>query len=363
MQWTEEQRCLLWLSAAEIPPDRVKKLCGKFGSAQGIWDAFGAAVGPAFKDKSKAVLGDLHSRQAIDGLIERLEKLNVHLLFWGQDGYPSMLCDIDDPPYLLYYAGSLSAMERPMVAVVGTREPSRYGIQMAKSIARDLAEVGIAIVSGLARGIDSAAHAGALQVSGLTVGVMGSGINVPYPSENTSLLRSIAKSGGLVLSEYPLDAEPLTYHFPHRNRIISGMCHACIFVEGKVQSGGMLTVSSALSQGRDVFAVPGTVGTIGAEGPHTIVREGARLVTCAKDILDDLALDLEPLYPQAETQPEAASGLQEAILAALRKESLGLDELCRVTGSSAQELISELSIMEIMGQIRRDVGNLFSLAF
>ena len=236
--------------------------------------------------------------------------------------------NIQDPPYLLYYAGRLSCLQLPAIALVGTRTPSHYGMEMAASIARDLSKAGVCVISGLARGIDAAVHQAVLEAEGHTIGVLGSGINVPYPPEHRNMLRKIAGGIGLVISEYPLNAAPVDYHFPHRNRIISGLSMGTVFVEGKIQSGGMHTVHSALMQGREVFAVPGKVGTIGSEGPHAILREGARIVTCAQDLLDDLGITPE--------HSEHSSAQQIKLNTVQKKETTriktGVEELDRVLG-------------------------------
>lgn len=362
MAWSQEERCLLWLSAGEIAADRAYKLMERYGCAQGIWEAFGTEAGPKFQQKPQAALEALHSPGALEDLIARLEKRHIQPLFRGDEDYPPLLDAIDDPPYLLYYVGDLQSLRRPMVGIVGTRTPSRYGREMAALLAQGLAEVGVCVVSGLARGIDSCAHEGALKGQGVTAAVLGSGLNHCYPPEKAPLLRAIVGGGGLALSEYPLDAEPVTYHFPHRNRVISGLSHGLVFVEGKARSGGMTTVNAALSQGREVFAVPGQVGTAGAEGPHAILREGARLATCAREILEDLSLDLERFRPELGHDRSNASPLEEAILSALGREALGLEALCQSTGASADEMIAQLSMMEITGQISRETGNLFRLS-
>ncbi|NLV59572.1 MAG: DNA-protecting protein DprA [Clostridiales bacterium] len=359
--WSEEQKCLLWLSSAEVSADRVHSLLEKYGSAQEIWEAFGTAGRPIFSPRTSEILGKWHSRDALEDLIDRLQRQRVHVLFQKDALYPELLNAIDDPPYLLYYMGDLKGLVRPMVAVVGTRIPSRYGKEMAFSIAQGLADVGVGVVSGLARGIDSSAHEGALKAQGVTIAVLGSGLNVCYPPEKGPLLRAIVEGGGLALSEYPLDAEPVNYHFPHRNRVIAGLSHGLVFVEGKVQSGGMTTVFLALKQGREVFAVPGQVGTSGSEGPHAILREGARLVTCAGDILEDLSITLAP----SQSRPGAMSSespTEEAILSALGREAMGLDALCKTVGVSEDEMIAQLSVMEITGQVVREAGNVFRLS-
>ncbi len=362
MALTREQRRMLWLSAAEVTPDKLFVLLEAHGSFEGIWEAVGQGRTLGARGKGLQTLNALHSEAALDGLEARLEKTHVRLLFRQDPEYPELLGDIDDPPYVLYAAGDLKTLRCPMVAVVGTRLPSSYGRDLAFDIASGLAEAGVCVVSGLARGIDSAAHEGALKAGGPTLAVLGSGINVPYPPENTAMLRKIAAGGGLVVSEYPLDAEPLPYRFPHRNRVISGLSHGLLFVEGKVKSGGMLTVASALRQGRDVFATPGRIGASGAEGPHAILREGARLATSARDILDDLGLaGLEPDAPKATEAQTFAANADNPVLRALAREPMTVDSLSKQTGKNPSDLMAELSVMEIMGQVKREPGNMFVL--
>lgn len=357
---TAEQKCLLWLSSAEITAGRVGEMIAYYGSAQAIWDAFGGTNGPVFRGRAQEILEKFHSRASIDDLIASLEKKSVHLLFSTDEAYPQQLSCIQDPPYLLYCAGRLSCLQMPMIALVGTRRASRYGMDMAAMLTRGLCEAGICVVSGLARGIDSAAHQAALDSHGHTVGVLGSGIDTPYPPENTPMLRKIAGGIGLVISEYPLGAEPVAFHFPHRNRIISGLSMGVVFVEGKIRSGGMHTVNAALDQGREVFAVPGHVGTEGSEGPHMILREGARLVTSAQELLEDLGL------AQCECSSKTAdiSGLtlvQQEIVSALRVEPLYLEELAARLNADASMVMGELANLEIVGWVCRLPGNRFGL--
>lgn len=359
MLLTTEQKCLLWLSAAEVTPGHLQQLLVSYGTAEGIWDAFGKKEGPQFKESTHAVLASLHYPSAIEDLLEKLEKKNVKLLFETDEMYPPLLSSIPDPPYLLYYAGRITCLARPMVGIVGNRRASRYGLEMASSIAGELARAGVCVVSGLARGIDEAAHKGALEAEGATLGIMGSGINVPYPPEHTGLLREIAGGIGLVISEYPLDAPPVAYHFPHRNRIISGLSLGVVFVEGRIQSGAMHTVHAALAQGREVFAVPGRVDTWGSEGPHAILREGARIITSGRDLLEDLEIP-----PAAEKQAEENAELtekQQKIVACLRKESMNMLQLSKELALPAAELITEMGTLEILGVVHREAGNRFYL--
>ena len=360
MLLTAEQKCLLWLSNAEVTPGHVQKLIQEFGSALEIWDAFGSETGPAFPPGVQQALARTHSHAALDDLQEKLDRKNVHLLFRGDPSYPELLDSIQDPPYLLYYAGRLSCLEHPMVALVGTRRASQYGRDMASALSAGLCKAGVCVVSGLARGIDAAAHEAALQSGGRTVGILGSGINVPYPPEHTQLLRRIAGGVGLIISEYPLDAGPIAFHFPHRNRIISGLSQGVVFVEGKLKSGGMHTVHAALMQGREVFAVPGYVGTSGSEGPHAILREGARIITCAEDLLDDLGLKKEE-SKREKVNMVRLNTLQSRIVGCLKKERLTPQEIADQLNCSASDVITEISTLEILGVVSREAGNRFYL--
>ena len=364
MRFTREQRCLLWLSTAEITADRVQRMIGERGSAEALWEDYACGLALTANAEANRVLARFHSEAAMDALCERIEKTGATAVFQTDEHYPPMLRCIDDPPYVLYVMGDVAVLSRPAVAVVGTRYPSGYGRNMARTMAYGLADAGLCVVSGMARGIDGCAHEGAIDAKGDSVAVLGSGVNVPYPLENIGLYRALTGGTGAVLSEYPMDAAPQTYHFPHRNRVISGLCHAIVFVEGKVKSGGMITVSTALQQGRDVFAVPGCVGQEVSEGPHAIIREGARLVTSAADVLLDLGLEpkADLTAERRDLPPEGENPTQQAILKALLTEPMGMDGLCAQTGLDAGTLMAELSIMEIMGQVRHDSGNIFAIA-
>jgi len=364
MQLTEEQRCLLWLSTAEIAADRVRRMMEERGSARALWEDYSAGIAITGNAEANHILNRYHSEIAMDTLCERIEKKDVLPLFQGDAAYPAMLGCINDPPYVLYGMGDVAVLNRPSIAVVGTRYPSAYGRNMARAIAFGLCEAGACVVSGMARGIDGCAHEGAIDAKGPTVAVLGSGVNVPYPLENIGIYRKIADGLGCVVSEFPLDSTPQTYHFPHRNRVISGLSHAVVFVEGRVKSGGMITVRTALDQGRDVFAVPGCVGQSVSEGPHTIIREGARLVTSAEDVLLDLGIEPKSdlTADKGVLQPVGDTPAQKAILKVLLREPTGMDGLCLETGLSADDMMAELSVMEIMGQIRRESGNIFAVA-
>ncbi len=359
MDLTKEQRCLTWLSCAEITADRLQKLLPEAGSAAVLWEQFGSGKRFSRHAEANRILTYYHREQALDSHLSDMEKQGIQLLFADDKRYPALLKSIDDPPYLLYCMGDVRALGLLSVAVVGTRHPSGYGADMARSIAGALSEAGVCVVSGMAIGIDANAHAGALGRGGKTVAVLGSGLNTPYPPENTALFHEIIASGGAVISEYPPDSRPHSFHFPHRNRLISGLCRGVVFVEGRVKSGGMITVRTALDQGREVFAVPGNIGQYYAEGPNAIIREGAVMITSVEDILEELGLEASGAKPDEEAKPrDAVSG---GILLALHKEAMGMDALMKETGLTADALIAQLCMLEIGGEIKRESGNIYRL--
>ncbi|MFH1511871.1 MAG: DNA-processing protein DprA [Bacillota bacterium] len=359
MELTKERRCLLWLSCAEITADRLQKLLKEAGSAAALWERFGEGKRFSKHPEANRILACYHRQSALDTLIESMGKQGIRLLFSDDEPYPALLKSIDDPPYLLYCMGDVAALCLPCVAVVGTRHPSGYGADMAKTIAGTLSQAGVCVVSGMAIGIDASAHEGALQQGGITAAVLGSGLNTPYPPENAGLFHQILLSGGTVISEYPPDSRPYSYHFPHRNRVISGLCRGVVFVEGRVKSGGMITVRTALDQGREVFAVPGNIGQYYAEGPNTIIREGAVMITSVDDILTDLGIEPPHLTRGEEANP--GDSISGSIIRALRKEAMGMDALQKVTGLTTDALIAQLCMLEIGGEITRESGNIYRL--
>lgn len=248
------------------------------------------------------------------------------------------------------------------MALVGTRSPSRYGQDMAFSLGKELGENGVTVVSGFARGIDTAAHSGCLAGGGKTAAVLGCGLDVIYPSENKELHKCILDSGGLFLSEYPLGSKPANYHFPDRNRIISGVSHGVALIEGMLKSGGMITVGHALEQGREVFALPGPINREGAQAPHKLLREGARLITCGTDMLEDMGWEPKAKAIAAGKQLAIAKiPGQELVEKLLKREDMSFEELTRALPMDAAPLNSLLTILELAGIIKKSAGNLYAL--
>jgi DNA processing protein len=295
--------------------------------------------------------------------LERVERKGIALLLREDEAYPPYLREIYDPPPLLMCAGDAAALSRPGVSVVGSRRPSPYGRAVAERLGRDLAARGLVVTSGLALGIDAAAHWGALR-SGRTAAVLGSGLNVPYPKENAKLMETIVANGGAVVSEYALDAPPFAFHFPLRNRIISGLSRALVVVEAARRSGSLISARLALEQNREVMAVPGNVSSELSAGTNGLIQAGAKLVRDWTDVAAELPPPLRDELLAAEAgRPEdrAEPGAEAArVLALLAEDALtGVDELVERSGRSVSEILTALLDLELEGWVVQHPGKRF----
>ncbi len=307
-------------------------------------------------------------------LLGGLAKKKMALVLREDAQYPPLLRQIAHPPHLLYVYGETDLTDRFPVAVVGTRRASAYGLTHTRDIAAELAQTGVCVVSGLALGIDAAAHTGALDGGGRTVAVLGSALDKPYPQENEPLMRRILESGGSVVSEYAPGTPPSRYSFLQRNRIIAGMCLGTLVTEGPRRSGALNTATRTLENGREVFALPGNVDSPGAQLPNMLISEGARLVTGAADILSALVIEpknepkaaqaaVAPMEAPAEKKPHIPGGLDEtqrAICAALLAGEADFDALCAVSGLESDELGALLIEMEMDGLVTPLAGTRYA---
>lgn len=291
---TEREARIAFNMVAEVGAMKLAALVERWGSAAEAYERY-----PVSKKKDwRGEEPDL-SRE-----LKRAEKLGVAILTEEDDGYPAMLRTIASPPLALYVVGNVKALSAAGAAIVGTRRATPYGIDSAQSIAFGLAKAGWAVFSGLALGIDAAAHRGAIDAKGVTVGVLGGAIDKFYPSANRALARQIVDSGGAVASEFPFGRSPDAQTFPQRNRIVSGLSRGVVAVECSIKSGTLITVNRALEQGRPVMAVPGRIDAPTSAGCLKLIREGARLVTCADDVIEEMA--------EAGSPPSAAPRLAAA---------------------------------------------------
>lgn len=375
MELSAEDRDLLALNLAHgIGPKTLNALLEKFGSASAVRHATPAELAE-IPYMGRAVAEKLHTAFAsrdVDAEIEELRKHGANLLRLGSPEYPAALAEVPVPPRLIYVRGELLPQDREAVAIVGSRSCTSYGRKVAERIAYDLARAGVTIISGLARGIDGCAHRGALDAGGRTIAVMAGGLSKIYPPEHKELAAEVMAHGALV-SEAAMKMDPLAGMFPARNRIISGLSRGVILVEANEKSGALITAHHAAEQGREVFAVPGQVDSPASEGTLRLLRQGAKLVRHAKDVLDDLA-GLAPLSPVTEPgkRPPATDaptmrpnvrpvGMTEAEAAVWEtlEAARTIDEVCRQLGKSMGELASLLMTMEIRRLVRRLPGNIY----
>jgi len=282
------------------------------------------------------------------------QKIGARFVTWEDEEYPPNLKNIYDPPPLLYALGSLLPQDQMAVAVVGSRNPTTYGRAAAERISMGLSRRGITVVSGLARGVDSCAHQGALSAGGRTIGVLGCGIDIIYPPENRELFQRVAAQGA-VLSEFPLTTPPDSDHFPIRNRIISGLSLGVAVVEATLRSGSLITARLALDQNRDVYAVPGNVDSARSEGTNRLIKEGAKLVTRADDILEEILPPQEPPPREAPPQPQLSEE-ETRVFSVLGREPVHIDEVIAQSTLSSARVSAILLALELAGHIRQFPG-------
>jgi DNA processing protein len=309
------------------------------------------AHGDLFGDEARALLRTGQARRRADEERRRADALGVRIVGWDEPDFPLLLRRIFDPPPVLYVRGRLEAEEgERSVAIVGARAATPAGRALARAMARDLAAAGATIVSGLARGIDTAAHQGALDAHGRTVAVLGGGIDRVYPPENDALARALESSGALV-SEFALGTVPLPHHFPRRNRVIAGWARGVVVVEAARRSGALNTAHTAVDEGRDVMAVPGHPSQAACEGTNQLLRDGAVLVRDARDVAEELGFEL----PAATARPSA-----DPLLCALGRDApVSLDDLRAKSGLETPELLARLSQLELRDEVRRLPGALY----
>lgn len=352
---SERAFALAFLAIEGIGSTRLRRLHAHFESLEQAWHAAPqelATLAGLGHDLAQAIAAQ---RPTIDPEAElrRLESSDTRIIPWWDPEFPPLLKEIHDPPAVLFWRGSWPAMERA-VAIVGTRGCSGYGGRMARMIARDLSRQGVLIVSGLAAGIDAAAHQGALE-AGETLAVMATGLDHIYPASNIPLARQILTHGALI-SEYPLGTEPTPGQFPARNRIISGLCLATIVVEARERSGSLITADQALEQNREVMAVPGPIDSPNSAGCHRLIQQGAKLITCAQDVLEELGWEGSRIpSPPPDLSPDEAN-----VLAAVETQPTPLDRIAQKSGLPPQIVNSVLLTLELKALINQFPGRRYA---
>ncbi len=342
-------------------PVSYKKLVEAFGTMESVL----ASAEKEFarkKGSSRVLWADLKDPGLLSRADEEIKKaaaLGIDIIPVFDERYPSVLREIHDPPIILYVKGTLPAEETIKVAVVGSRVSSMYGRRMATQISRDLASAGAAVVSGLALGIDTAAHEGALAADGITLAVLGGGIGHLYPKENRKLADKICQKGALI-SEYPVDMKPDPQHFPVRNRIISGLSSAVLVVEAKEKSGALITADQALEQGREVFALPGNADSSKSLGTNSLLKQGARLALSAADVLSELGYTITK--KAAVSRRASLSAEEQKVVSILDAGPVQLEEIVEASGISLQKTITVLSYLEMKGFVKETPGKIFQKA-
>ena len=282
-------------------------------------------------------------------ILDRVRDLRNSVITLDDAGYPALLREIIDPPLALHWRGDVALAAKPCLAIVGSRRASPYAVNAAKALARQLVSAGVVIASGLARGVDAAAHEAALEAGGKTIAVLGTGIDVVYPRSNLRLYQRIDKEG-LIVSEFPPGTPPLAENFPVRNRVIAGLSLGTVIVEATSRSGSLITARMAAEQGREVFAVPGSIFSAGSEGTHRLIQYGAKLVHDADDILDELPGELRVKRETNDASPKAP--LKEVFQALSREEALHVDALAEKLKRGPGEVAESLLQLELGGWIR-----------
>ncbi len=364
----EQKYWVAFHQVSGIGPVSFSKLESHFGEMSKAWDASTTEIGAAgLSAKMVKKIDQFRNDHEPDEIAGKLSELGISAVHLRHPDYPQQLLETAAAPSVIYTKGDVSLNSEPMVAVVGSRDATPYGLEMTRRLSYDLASAGVTVVSGLARGIDAAAHKAALEAGGRTVAILGSGLDKVYPQRNIGIAQQIAERGAL-LTEYPPGVSALPQHFPRRNRVISGICKGVLVVEAAFNSRAMLTVSWALEQNREVFAVPGSALSEKSKGTDRLIRQGAKLTTTVEDILEELNIEAKTI--SVEPQKNAHGGeiaidnlarknnvlnIERRIIELLGNsaEPVHVDDITRELGESAAEISSVLVMLDLRGTARQ----------
>ena len=369
----EPEASLPWLALTMTPGIAARlsaRLLREFGSPDGVFRASLTALEGC--NLPAPVAQAIFKKQTFwraEKEVAAIRRIGCRMVHWNEPEYPQTLLQIYDPPVVLYVRGDASVLNAPSLSIVGTRRPTVYGRQMAERMGRELAKRGLAIVSGLARGIDAVSHEGAISVGGRAIGVLGTGIDVCYPKENKKLYEKVLERGAII-SEFPTGSHPAPENFPVRNRIIAGMPLGVVIVEGKEHSGSLITARLAMEFGREVFGVPGNVTQEVSFAPNQLIKQGAKLVTGAEDVIEELPTPVRAALVQAEAlETEQRNQLAADGLSPTEKKIYGLlsaeetrhiDYLVESSGLNSSDVLATLFNLEMKGIIRQLPGKQFS---
>lgn len=336
-----------WLRLTLVPgvsEDAVRRLLVAHGSPQAVLDASAADLRATVPATLAKAIRTGAPPERIDAALRWLAEDNNHLVTLGDDAYPLSLLELSDPPPVLYVKGRRELLTRHGIAVVGSRNATPQGMETARSFARALSDAGLVVVSGLALGIDAAAHDGALEGRASTVAIVGTGLDIVYPARNRELAHKIARHGALI-SEFALGTPALAANFPRRNRLISGMAKGCLVVEAALSSGSLITARLANEHGKDVFAIPGSIHSALSKGCHVLIKQGAKLVDSVQDILEELHVD----SAASTTEPDSSEA--HPLLALMGYDPCDVDTLAARSGLDAAEIAALMTRFELEGHI------------
>lgn len=343
------------LAIPELGSRSIRALVALFGSAKTVWETPASTLQEAAGLSAKTTQSIQHYRPDYDWdkQLHCLQAYQVHLVSLWEDSYPAALQQTFNPPVILYYRGQIPQTNRT-AAIVGARKATPYGLNVSQTIAADMARHQITVVSGGARGIDTKAHQGALSAKGKTIAVIANGLDIAYPSENKRLFAEIADTGGAVISEYPFGMRPLAVNFPARNRIIAGLCRCTVVVEAALRSGSLITADFALEEGRDIFAVPGSIYSTMSKGTHELIRKGAIILTQVEDILQEYGWD-QTKKAHASKQTYTLTLEESAVLNALSYDEAMSREILTIktkfTPSQLSPIILKLQLQGFVEEI------------
>lgn len=348
---TDDRGLASWLQLTHTPglgASTARNLLAQFGLPENILAASGPQLERVAGPEIAKALRTQHDAAALEHALRWAGEPGHAVVTLADPTYPRQLLEIPDPPVLLYASGRLELLARPALAIVGSRNATAQGARNAEQFAKAFSAAGLTVVSGLALGIDAAAHRGALSGAGSTIAVLGTGVDVVYPRQNAELFGRIAETG-LLISELPLGAPGAAHHFPRRNRLISGLAQGCLVVEAALASGSLITARAAAEQGREVFAVPGSIHSPLSKGCHALLKQGAKLVESAEDVLVELTGFRRAAM--ASTGESEAGAADDPLLAHMGFDPVDVDSLCSRTGLPAERLSADLLRLELDGRV------------
>ncbi|WP_326909186.1 DNA-processing protein DprA [Sedimentibacter sp. MB31-C6] len=358
------QIALAWLNSVNgVGNGKIEKLLEYFGSPKELWYNFEEERHNLNILDFKIINELIKKKDNFEyKLIKKLEEQNAKIITYFDLAYPKKLRNINGAPYILYYKGNLNCANNLSIAVIGSRKATNYGKWVAGKFTKELSELGVTIVSGLATGIDTIAHKNALKYNAKTIGIIGCGINVIYPKKNEELYNEILKNDGVIITEFPFDMKPMPANFPIRNRIISGLSDGVLVIEAQEKSGTLITVSHAANQGKDIFAVPGNIDSLYSKGTNALIKDGAKITTCLDDIIEEI-LELKNLIScKNKIFYNNLNENEIKIIDSLKSGEKTIFDINNSTNISTNDILSTITMLEMKGIVLQLTGNKYRLA-